>query len=125
MPAPYSADLRERVLHACAAARLSRAEIAAQFEVGESTVYLWLTQERLEGRTAPKPHAGGRATGFDVEALRAAVTEGNDRTLAELAAAYAARTRQPISPPSVRRLLRQAGITRKKKGAPRLRAGPA
>jgi len=60
MPRPYSADLRARVLHACEAAVQSRAEIAAQFEVGESTVYLWLKQQRAEGRTAPKPHAGGR-----------------------------------------------------------------
>lgn len=123
MPRPYSADLRARVLHACALGRAARAEIAAQFEVGESTVYLWLQQARTEGRTAPKPHAGGHASGFDVAVLRALVREGNDRTLAELAAAYAARTGQPISGPSVRRLLAAAGVTRKKKGAPRHRAG--
>jgi transposase len=125
MPRPFSADLRERALHACAAGRRSRAEIAAQFEVGESTVYLWLKQAREEGRTAPKPHAGGHASGFDVAVLRELVREGNDRTLAELAAAYAARTRQPISGPSVRRLLERAGVSRKKKGAPRHRTGPA
>ena len=119
MPRPFSADLRARVLHACAAATRPRAEIAAQYEIGASTLYLWLHQERVEGRTAPKPHAGGHATGFDVETLRTLVSDGNDRTLAELAAAYTARTRQPISPASVRRLLVSARITRKKKGAPR------
>jgi len=124
MPRPYSADLRARVLHACEAAVQSRAEIAAQFEVGESTVYLWLKQQRAEGRTAPKPHAGGHAPGFDVEALRAAVAGGNDRTLAELAAAYAARTGQSISGPSVRRLLKGAGITRKKKVLPGIAGAP-
>jgi transposase len=119
MPRPYSADLRARVLHACEAAARSRAEIAAQFEVAESTLYLWLKQRREEGRAAPKPHAGGFPSGFDVAELERLVAEESDRTLAELAAAYAARTRQPISGPSVRRLLKAAGITRKKKGGPR------
>ena len=119
MPRAYSADLRERVLHACAAGARPRAEIAEQFEVGESTVYLWLRQQREEGRTAPKRHTGGHASRFDAEELRAVVNAGNDRTLAELAAAYAARTGQAISGPSVRRLLLGAGITRKKKGGPR------
>jgi transposase len=119
MPRPFSADLRERVRHACAAAAHPRAEIAAQYEIGESTLYLWQQQERIEGRTAPKPHAGGRATAFDLDVLRALVTDGNDRTLAELAAAYTARTRQPISPASVRRLLVGARSTRETQGAPR------
>ena len=119
MPRAYSVDLRARVLHACVAGARSRAEIAEQFEVGQSTVYLWLRQEREEGRTAPKRHTGGHASRFDAAELERLVDAGNDRTLAELAAAYAARTGQPISGPSVRRLLAAAGITRKKKGGPR------
>lgn len=39
MPKAWSLDLRERVLAACDEGRLSRAEIAAQFRVGESTLY--------------------------------------------------------------------------------------
>jgi transposase-like protein len=86
---PFSLDLRERVRRACAAATRSRAELARQFEVGESAVYRWLRQAGTEGRRTPKPHAGGRASGFDGVAPRALLAEGNDRTLAELAAAYA------------------------------------
>ena len=125
MPRPFSTDLRERVLRACEAGAHSRAALAQQFAVGESTLYLWLKQSRTEGRTAPKPHAGGHASAFDAEVLRTLVTADNDRTLAELAAAYAQRTGRLISPSSVRRLLVGARITRKKKGAPRYGAGAA
>jgi hypothetical protein len=38
MPGSYSGDLRERVLLACERGRLSRAKIAALFQVAESTV---------------------------------------------------------------------------------------
>jgi len=38
MPGCYSGDLRERVLLACERGRLSRAKIAALFQVAESTV---------------------------------------------------------------------------------------
>lgn len=119
MPRAYSADLRVRVLRACEAAERPRAELAQQFQIGESTLYLWQKQERAEGRRTAKPHAGGRAPGFDGAVLGALVREQHDRTLAELAARYRERTGQPISPSSVRRVLAQGGITRKKKGAPR------
>lgn len=118
MPRAYSIDLRVRVLRACERAARPRAELAQEFEIGESTLYLWLKQERTEGRREAKPHAGGRAPGFDGAVLRALVAEQHDRTLAELAAGYRERTGQPISPSSVRRLLEQLGLTRKKKGAP-------
>ncbi len=119
MPRPYSADLRGRVLRACKAATRPRAELARQFEVGESTLYLWLQQEGTEGRCEAKPHAGGHTPHFDGGLLEALLAERNDRTLAELAAAYQARTGPPISPSSVRRVLAARGVTRTKKGAPR------
>jgi transposase len=128
MPAPYSPDLRVRVLHTAAAGpatRAGRAAVAARFEVSLATVYLWLRQEREEGRRAAKPHAGGHASTFDAGVLTALLAAQNDRTLAELAAGYRARTRQAISPSSVRRLLVAARVTRKKKGAPGDRAGAA
>ena len=58
MAGAYSADLRERVLLTCARGRLSRARIAALFQVAESTVYRWLQTWRTEGRREAKPHAG-------------------------------------------------------------------
>ncbi len=49
MPRAYSADLRLRLLRACGLADCPRAELAQQFQIGESTLYLWQRQERQEG----------------------------------------------------------------------------
>ena len=53
MAGAYSADLRERVLRTCARGRLSRARIAALFQVAESTVYRWLETWRSGSASAP------------------------------------------------------------------------
>jgi transposase len=63
MPGAYSADLRERVLRACERGGPGRAEVAAMFAVGETTVYRWLQAWRAEGRREARPHAGGPAPG--------------------------------------------------------------
>lgn len=117
MPAPYSPDLRRRVLYACAMVEGSRAEIARRFQVGERTVYLWLRQEREEGRTTAKPHAGGLPSRFDAALLRSLYEAQPDLTLAECAAQYQARTGLPISLSSVERLVQLLDLRRKKKDA--------
>ena len=119
MPAPYSPDLRQRVLYACAMVEGSRAEIARRFAVSERIVYRWLQQEREEGRTGPKPHTGGVPSRFDAGLVRALHDEQSDVTLGECAARYAARTGVPISVSSVERLVQQLDLRRKKKDAPR------
>lgn len=119
MPAPYSPDLRRRVLHACAMVEGSRTEIAARFQVSERCLYRWLEQERAEGRTTPKPHAGGRPSHFDAPLIRTLYTAQADLTLAECAARYEARTGVPISLSSVERLVQELDLRRKKKDAPR------
>jgi transposase len=119
MPAPYSPDLRQRVLHACAMVEGSRAEIAQRFAVSERIVYLWLAQERTEGRTTAKPHAGGVAARFDAALVRTLHEEQPDVTLAECAARYHARAGVPSSVSSVERLVQQLDLRRKKKDAAR------
>lgn len=117
MPRPYSQDLRVRVLHVLKESPLRRTEIAQQFQVCPATLYNWQRQEREEGRTEPKPHAGGRASEVHLEVLRELVREKNDRTLEELAQLYRERTGQPIGKSTVDRRLKWARITRKKKDA--------
>jgi transposase len=119
MPAPCSADLRRRVLHACAMVEGSRAAIARRFAVSERSVYLWLRQEREEGRTEAKPHAGGPASRFDPAVVRAIHDAQPDVTLAECAARYAARTGVAISVSSVEALVQKLDLRRKKKDAAR------
>ena len=119
MPAPYSPDLRRRVLHACAMLEGSRAEIARRFAVSERLVYLWLAQEREEGRTEAKPHGGGRASRFDAALVRQFFAAQPDGTLAECAARYEAQTGARISVSSVEHLVQSLDLRRKKKDAPR------
>ena len=125
MPEPYSGDLRERVLSACERGRLSRAEIAAVFQVAESTVYRWLQTWRREERREAKPHAGGPAPRLDAAALKeleAIVAEANDLSLAEYAAKLLERAGVPARGPTVCRALQKLGLRRKKDPA-RARAG--
>ena len=127
MPEPYSGDLRERVLSACERGRLSRAKIAAVFQVAESTVYRWLQTWRREERREAKPHAGGPAPRLDAAALKeleAIVAEANDLSLAEYAARLLERAGVAASGPTVCRALQKLGLRRKKDAAGG-RAGPA
>ena len=105
MPAPWSGG--------------SRTEIARRFQVSERCLYRWLEQERVEGRTTLKPHAGGRASRFDADRVRALYTVQPDLTLAECAARYEAKTGVPISRSSVERLVQELDLRRKKNDASR------
>ena len=127
MPEPYSGDFCERVLWACERGRLSRAKIAAVFQVAESTLYRWLQTWRAEGRCEAKPHAGGPAPRLDQaarETLAAIVAEANDLSLAEYAAKLLERAGVTASGPTVCRALQKLGLRRKKDAAGG-RAGPA
>ena len=127
MPRPYSADLRRRVLRAGERGRLSRARIAALFGVGETTLFRWQQQARVEGRREAKPPRGGPAPRLDdaaLAALRALVAEANALTLAEYAERLAAHTGARASTPTVCRALRKLGLVRKKRSGPRSRTGP-
>lgn len=55
MARAYTAELRERVLRACARGGLSRAALAQLFGVGESTLYRWQQIWRAEGRREAHP----------------------------------------------------------------------
>ena len=127
MPRAYSADLRERVLRACARGRLSRARIAALFGVGTSTLFRWQQQSRAEGRRVAKPPRGGSAPRLDAAALavlRTLVAEANALTLAQYADRLAERCGVRVSSATVCRTLRRLGLVRKKASTPQNRTGP-
>jgi transposase len=120
MPGAYSADLRERVLLACERGRLSRAKIAKLFQVGETTLYRWLQEWRVDGRRAAKRPAGGPAPRLGAAALdklKELVAVSNDLTLAEYAAKLAERAEGPVSGSTVCRALQKLGLPRKKDAA--------
>lgn len=117
MPGAYSMDLRERLVACRREERLSEAALAARFRVSTGTVSHWLQRVEVTGGVAPKPHAGGRASKIDAAGaalLRTLVDEQNDRTLAELATLYAARTGVRPSRAALSRRLIHLGLGRKK-----------
>jgi transposase len=86
MPQPYSPDLRERVLVACARGDLPQVEIARRFQICPATISNWRRQGREDGRRQPKPHSGGVPPRLDANALavlRQLVAEDNDALLRE------------------------------------------
>src|SRR5687767_14780516 len=120
MRKPCSGDPRERLLLTCERGKLSRAKIAAMFQIAASTVYRWLETWRTEQRRAAKPHAGGPEPRLDAAALdelKAIVAEANDLRLAEHATKLSARTGVTASGPTVSRALKKLGLLRKKDAA--------
>lgn len=117
MPRAYSVDLRSRVLAAGQQQRWSYRALAERFQVGESTVRLWLRQARTTGQTTPKRSPGAppviRAAGADV--LRGLVQDQNDATLAELATRYRDRTGVAVGITAVWRACRRLALKRKRK----------
>ncbi len=60
MPAPYSKDLRERVVAAYEPGAGDQVEVAQRFNVGEATVRRWWALKRKSGSVAPKTPVASR-----------------------------------------------------------------
>ncbi len=126
MPRAYSQDLRSRVLAAAHANRWSHRALAERFQVGESTVRLWLRLERTAGRTTPRrsPGPGPSIAGAGEQVLRDLVRAEHAATLAELAARYRERTGVAVGLMSVWRACKRLDLRRKKKKPGARRADP-
>jgi transposase len=119
--APYSLDLRKRVIRACEAGTRPAA-VAARFEVSVAWVYR-LVQRRRAGSIAPRKQTKfrGRALSDDQEGrLVALITARPDTTLAELQ--HALPTRAALS--TLWRAIGRRGLTLKKNRT-RRRTAPA
>jgi transposase len=127
MPAPYSTDLRERVLAACAEGTQPRSEIARTFQISQATLYNWQRQAKEEGRTTPKPATGGppRYLGTEAEeVLREMVEAANDLTLDEYNEHLRQRCGLEVSTSTISRALSRLALPRKKRRfAPLSRSG--
>lgn len=85
--APYSMDLRERVLEAYDNGEGTQEELAQTFRVSTRWIQKLLAQRRQTGAINPRPHGGGRpatVSGERVEQLREALRSKPDATLSEL-----------------------------------------
>jgi len=123
MAAPYSLDLRERVV-AAVAVGMSRAKAAAHYRVSHSSSIRWTKRQAETGSSAALPMGGKKPfTLADQEAwIRARVTEKPDLTGRELLAELNQRGIQ-VSYYGVWHFLDHVGLSFKKKPA-RQRAGP-
>lgn len=123
MGRPYSVDLRERVVAAFRGG-LSRAEVAARFEVSESSVQRWARLERQSGNVAAKPIGGKRPLSLLAHRdwVLARIERQPDIPLREVLAELRQRD-DKAGYHALWNLVRRAGLSVKKKPA-RQRTGP-
>jgi transposase len=117
MPAPYSLDLRQRVV-ADSHAGVSDHEVADKHSLGEATIHRWKRLVRENGSPAPLPHAGGqpRLLNVDDEVLLIGLVETvPDRTLEEQARELAAVGAPSVCARTLSRALARMNYSRKKK----------
>ena len=118
--APYSMDLRERVLRDCDGG-LSSEEAAEKYHVSRAWVDRLKQRRRERGEVAPRRQTRWRTPILapHLPQLESLIQEQPDRTLAELRAALG--TTACLA--TIWRTVKQIGFTLKKNGA-RVRTGP-
>lgn len=120
MAAPYSQDLRDRVVAAVSSGSSARAA-AARFGISESTAIRWAQRLRAEGHAAARPMGGdqrSRLTGHR-DAVLTLIAHQPDLTLDEIRAELSARHDLSVGLGTVWRFLKAQGLTLKKKPARR------
>jgi transposase len=114
VPAPFSRDLRIRIMAAITDGATTSA-IAARFGVSHRTVRRYRQQIRDTGTIEPRPNRGRRAQlVIDAERLIEQLSEQPTATLADHCRAWTARTGQTVSVTTMWRAVRTVGWTRKK-----------
>src|SRR3954453_15882698 len=124
MPAPYSQDLRERVIGFMALGGSARAA-ATRFDVSVSSATRWAQRWRAEGHARPRAMGGDRRCRLSEHSAKVLqlVARQPDLTLQEIRSALAASCGITVGLSTVHRFLRAHNVTRKQHPA-RGRAGP-
>lgn len=110
-------DLRRKIVACYHNTDHTQADIAALFQVAESTVRNFLRRARRTGSPDALPHAGGRQSALEAEAqaqVEVFITQDNDFTLAELQAQLVAAGQPLVSQSTLCRLLQKLDWPRKK-----------
>lgn len=124
MGAPYSLDLRERVV-AAVAGGMRRAEAARRFQISHSSAIRWTKRQAETGSPAALPMGGKKpfTLAGEVAWIRARLAEKPDLTGRELLAELSARG-VAVSYYGVWHFLDQAGLSFKKACAPASKTAP-
>ena len=111
MPAPYSKDLRERVLMEFDKKNLPIKEISQLFDVDPKTIYRWRQRRIKTGNILPiKGFQQGHSHKItDLESFRIFVTNNPDLTTKEMAAKWG-----NVGASTIRRSLKKINFTFKK-----------
>ena len=116
MPAPYSQDLRERVIGFMALGGSARAA-ATRFEVSVSSALRWAQRWRAEGHARPRAMGGDRRSRLGKHRARVLqlVAQQPDLTLREIRTALAASCGITVGLSTVHRFLGAHKLTLKKR----------
>lgn len=125
--APYSVDLRQKVVDAYERGVGSQRQVAELFGVSISFVEKLFMRLRSTGTVAPKPHAGGKRSRVD-EVARQRLAQWlhaqSDLTLDELAQRLKTELDIHIGLPRLCRVLKQMQLSRKKRRSMRRNVTP-
>src|ERR687889_299632 len=116
MPAPYSQDLRERVIGFMALGGSARAA-ATRFEISVSSALRWVQRWRAEGHARPRAMGGDRRSRLSEHGTRVLqlVARQPDLTLREIRRALAASCGITVGLSTVHRFLGAHKLTLKKR----------
>lgn len=117
MAAPYSKDLRERLIRSYEQGELSQEEVARRFLVSVRTFKRWWKRYQESERMAPEPMGGWVKPKVDEAGgvyLRKWLEKRSDLTLAELCERYERQLGVSISTSAMDRGLKRLKISRKK-----------
>lgn len=118
MSAPYSQDLRRKVVQAYERGEGSMRVLARRFSVGLSFVRDLIKRYRESGQIQPKAYQRGvkpKVRGAGEEAVQKWVQEAPNLTLNALCQRYQATFDQKVSKSAMDRALKRLNLTRKKK----------
>ena len=115
MPAPYSQDLRQRVIGFTALGGSARAA-ATRFDVSVSSATRWAQRWRAEGHARPRAMGGDRRSRLGEHRARVLqlIARQPDLTLQEIRGALAASCGITVGLSTVHRFLGAHNLTRKK-----------
>jgi transposase len=116
MPAPYSQDLRERVIGFMVLGGSARAA-ATRFAVSVGSASRWAQRWRADGHARPRAMGGDRRSRLSGHRLRVLqlVARQPDMTLQEIRSALAASCAITVGVSTVHRFLTAQNLTRKKR----------
>ena len=118
MPAPYSLDLRKRVIEAYQAKESSLRQLAKRFKVSLSFIRDLTRRYRETNTVEPKPHGGGTPAKLEAEHLEVVkqlVEAQPDALLYELCERLAENSQLTVSVSTMHRAVQRLELSYKKK----------